>query len=498
MLMRSGRVILRANHHTKREWTVHIEFCGAARVVTGSMHLLHIGGKRVLLDCGLYQGRRSEAFDINRNFCFEASSIDAVVLSHAHIDHCGNLPSLVRHGFRGKIYATSATRDLCANMLLDSARIQESDVRYVNRRRREEKKKEFKPLYTQEDAVQAIRQFKSMEYHEPFTVLPGVEVTFYDAGHMLGSAAVKLELSEEGGPPVCLVFSGDIGRYQQPVLRDPDPIAGAEYVIMEATYGDRLHENDQDTEETIRRVCESVWEERGKLIIPAFSVGRTQTIVYVLNRLAEAGKLPPFKVFVDSPLAIEATEVYQQHIECFDDDFIRDLLNEEDRDPLGFRGLFYTRKVEHSKQINTLEEPVIIVSASGMCEAGRILHHLKNNIEKSSTTVLFAGYQAPNTLGRRILDGAPHVNIFGQRYEVNCKVARLESASGHGDQSELLHWLTGLAENGRIQNVALVHCELEPATVLADRIAHEQISDVFIPKRGDTMPLVPVADSPSS
>ena len=468
---------------------MHIEFCGAARQVTGSMHLLHINGKRVLLDCGLYQGKRSEAYDINRNFCFDAKTIDAVVLSHAHIDHCGNLPSLVKRGFRGKIFATGATRDLCANMLLDSAQIQESDVRYVNRKRREEKQKEFHPLYTQEHAVQAIRQMKSKDYHEKFTVIPGVEVTFYDAGHMLGSAAVKLELTEEGQEPVCLVFSGDIGRYDKPVLRDPDPIADAQYVIMEATYGDRLHENDEDTQETIRKVCDAVWKERGKLIIPAFSVGRTQLIVYMLNRLAESGKLPPFKVFVDSPLAIEATEVYRQHIECFDDDFIKDLLTEEDRDPLGFRGLYYTRKTEHSKQINTLDEPVIIVSASGMCEAGRILHHLKNNIDKPSTTVLFAGYQAPNTLGRRILDGAKEVNIFGRRCEVNCKVARLESASGHGDQAELLHWLSMGAENGSLKKIALVHCELGPATVLAERIEHEQFADVFIPERGDTMEL---------
>lgn len=455
------------------------------------MHLLHIGGKQVLLDCGLYQGRRSEAFDINRNFCFDAKKIDAVVLSHAHIDHCGNLPSLVRHGFRGRIFATGATRDLCANMLLDSARIQESDVRYVNKRRKEQHQKAFKPLYTQEDAVQAIRQFKSKDYHETFSVIPGVDVTFYDAGHMLGSAAVKLELTEEGQDPVCLVFSGDIGRYDKPVLRDPDPIADAQYVIMEATYGDRLHEDDEDTEETLRLICNEVWENKGKLIIPAFSVGRTQYIVYLLNRLAEAGRLPPFKVFVDSPLAIEATEVYRQHIECFDDDFIKDLLSEEDRDPLGFRGLFYTRLAAHSKKINTLDEPIIVVSASGMCEAGRVLHHLKNNIESPNTQILFAGYQAPNTLGRRILDGAKSVNIFGRPYDVNCKVSRLESASGHGDQSELLKWLTMVAESGSLKKIALVHCELDAATVLAERIEHEQIGDVFIPKLGDTMELVP-------
>lgn len=468
---------------------MHVEFCGAAQQVTGSMHLVHFGNKKILLDCGLYQGKRSEAFDTNRNFCFDAKTIDAVVLSHAHIDHCGNLPSLVRRGFRGKIYATPATRDLCANMLMDSARIQESDVRYVNKTRRRNHEKEFKPLYVQEDAVKAIRAFRSISYHDPFTVVPGFEVTFYDAGHMLGSASVKIEMQEGDQAPVCLVFSGDIGRFGKPVLRDPELIAGADYVIMEATYGDRLHDDNENTKETLRKICNEVWESNGKLIIPAFSVGRTQFIVYMLNQLAEAGKLPPFKVFVDSPLAIEATDVYRMHLDCFDDEFIRDMTKEEDRDPLGFRGLFYTRSAQHSKQINTLDEPIIVVSASGMCEAGRILHHLKNNIEKPSTKVLFAGYQAPHTLGRRILDGEKEVRIFGETYQVNCQVARLESASGHADQAELLQWLTRVSENGRLKKIALVHCELGPAQVLAERITHEGIAPVLIPNRGDTLEL---------
>jgi len=466
---------------------MHVEFCGAAQQVTGSMHLVHFGKYKVLLDCGLFQGRRSEAFDINRNLCFDPTQVDAVVLSHAHIDHSGNLPSLVKKGFRGKIFATSATRDLCATMLLDSARIQESDVSYVNKHRRLSHEKEFSPLYVQEDAVKAIKAFRSQDYQESFVVVPGMTVTFFDAGHMLGSAAVKINMQEHGQAPVCLVFSGDIGRYQKPVLRDPQVIAGADYVIMEATYGDRFHEDNQDTKETLKKICNQVWDEKGKLIIPAFSVGRTQYIVYMLNQLAESGELPAFKVFVDSPLAIEATEVYRRHIECFDEEFLHDLLHEEDRDPLGFRGLFYTRSSEYSKKINSLDEPIIVISASGMCEAGRILHHLKNNIEKTNTTVLFAGYQAENTLGRRILDGEKEVRIFGKPYQVKCKYARLESASGHGDQNELMQWLKSVADKGTLKKVALVHCELEPAKVLAARIEQEKIAEVIIPKRGQTL-----------
>jgi len=463
-----------------------IRFLGAARQVTGSMHLVQCGGRQVLLDCGLYQGKRSAAYDINHHLPFDPGRIDAVLLSHAHIDHSGNLPTLLRRGFRGKIYATSATRDLAATMLMDSARIQESDVRYVNKIRRSNNEPEFHPLYTQRDAVQTIKAFRVKEYQEPFEVVPGLTVAFFDAGHMLGSVATQLRWQ----PSDCtLVYSGDLGRYQHPMLRSPEVVPDANYVIMEATYGNRLHNDDQDAQEQLRRVCDRVWQEKGRLLIPAFSVGRTQHIVYLLNQLSEAGQLPPFKVFVDSPMAIDATEVYRQHVECFNEDFIQSMLEQDDRDPLGFRGLYYVRHAEHSKKINSMKEPLIIISASGMLEGGRILHHLAQNIDNPNLTLLFAGFQAQNTLGRRILEGAKSVKIFGREYSVGCQTASLDSLSGHADQTELLRWISQVAAAGDLRQVALTHCEWEPGKALAEKIQAAGLAQVMIPEREDTIDL---------
>ncbi len=467
-----------------------VEFWGAAQTVTGSMHLVHVGGKKLLLDCGLYQGVRKEAFVRNREMPFDGSEIDAVILSHAHIDHSGNLPSLIRSGFQGPIYSTSATRDLAAYMLLDSAKIQQSDVKYVNRKRRKQNKVPFEPLYVQEDAVQTLRQFRTVEFGSQFEPLTGVRCRFHVAGHMLGAAIIELDLIEGGSEPVKLVFSGDIGRGEMPILKDPVTVPGADYVIMEATYGNRNHPPGGDAKAALMEAAKSTLETGGKLIIPAFSIGRTQEIVYRLNVLWETGQLPRMPVFVDSPLAVNATGVFREHVECFDDATIEQLLSEEDEDPLAFGDLHYIRDVKQSQQLNTYNEPCIIISASGMCEGGRILHHLKNNISKSNTTIMFAGYQAPHTLGRIILDGSKDVvRIFGEPYEVRAKVCKLESSSGHADQSGLLAWARAMHESGQLKKIALVHCELDGAEPFQKLLNQNGIEPVIIPARGESMPL---------
>lgn len=468
-----------------------VQFWGAAQTVTGSMHLIQFGEKRILLDCGLYQGRRKIAFEKNRNMPFDGSSIDAVILSHAHIDHSGNLPSLHASGFRGPIYATSATRDLAAFMLLDSAKIQVNDVKYVNKRRRRNNQALFVPLYGPEAAAATLRQFRTIEYGHAFSPLEGVSCRFHVAGHMLGASIVEVNLTDpDSGESKKLVFSGDIGRSEMPILRDPQIVDGADYVIMEATYGNRNHKQGSDVKQTLKDIAAETYADRGKLIIPAFSVGRTQEIVYRLNLLAEEGQLPPMKVHVDSPMAVNATDVFRSHVECYNDEMIDAVLTEEDQDPLNFDNLHYIRKVEESKALNTSTEPCIIISASGMCEGGRVLHHLKNNIENPTTRILFAGYQAPHTLGRILMDGSlDKVKIYGQQYEVRAKVSHLTGSSGHADQQDLLQWAKQTAKQGNVKQIALVHCELDSATELKTKLEKHKLGPVIIPAPGDEMPM---------
>ncbi|MEX0866739.1 MAG: MBL fold metallo-hydrolase, partial [Pirellulales bacterium] len=447
-------------------------------------------GRRVLLDCGLYQGRRKEAFEINRQLPFAADTIDAVVLSHAHIDHSGNLPSLVRAGFRGKIYCTDATRDLCAHMLLDSAKIQESDVRYVNKKRKREGRALFEPLYEKRDAARTLRQFRSRDYDTPFEVVPGFTATLIDAGHMLGSASVVLDV-EEDGRRQRLVFSGDIGNLDVPILRDPQIAPRAEWLIMESTYGDRDHGPRSEVDLTLERMVERTHRTGGKLIIPAFAVGRTQEIVYRLNLHWESGDMPPVSTFVDSPLAVNVTEVFRAHPECYNDAMLEAVLAEEDEDPLGFERLHYVRSSAESKALNTSKQPAIIISASGMCEAGRVLHHLKNHIGDPDSAVLFAGYQAQHTLGRKILEGTSPVPILGGSYEVRAEIDRLEGLSGHADQAGLLDWANQTAQQGRLQGVFLVHGEADAAAALAAALRAAGLPRIEIPQRGDSFACEP-------
>ncbi len=469
---------------------INVQFWGAAQTVTGSMHLVEFAGYRILLDCGIYQGKRKEAFEQNRVFPFQPSSIDLVILSHAHIDHSGNLPSLVRSGFRGPIYCTSATRDLCGILLVDSAKIQESDVKYVNKKRAADGKKPFEPLYVLQDAIDTLKRFRTVEFDSPFQPLDGLQVVFHTAGHMLGAAIVELRIKdgENTKKPFRLVFSGDLGRPQMPILKDPATELSADFLILEATYGDRLHDRDLDTDQRLLEAVDRTINEGGRLIIPAFSVGRTQEIVYRLNRLHKEKLLPAIQVFVDSPMAVNATEIYRSHVDCYDEE-TREMMLDDD-EPLNFSGLKYVRKTEESMAINRFRDPCVIISASGMLEGGRVLHHLKHAIEKSNTTIMFAGYQAPRTLGRYLLDHErEEVKIFGQPFKVAARIERLEGCSGHADQKNLMEWTNQIAQQGGLAGVALVHCELEPATVLKEKLNSIGIAEVSIPSRGSKIEL---------
>ena len=445
---------------------MRLTFYGAARTVTGSQHMVEVNGARILLDCGLYQGHRADAYERNLNLPFDAGAVDVMVLSHAHIDHSGNIPNLVKSGYRGEILCTFATRDLCATMLLDSGYIQEKDIEYLNKRRAKRGEPAVEPIYTQEDALNSLSSFTSQAYGRPHPIAPGVTLTLLDAGHMLGSAIVVLDIEDqEARRDLRLVFSGDLGRAGIPIIRDPQTVESADVLIMECTYGNRLHPPYADSEKELERIVNETYRRGGKLIVPAFAVGRTQQLVYSLNRLAQAGDIPRLPIFVDSPLAIDATAVFRLHPECYDDEIRTFMLQDGGRDPLNFSGLTYTRHVEESKRLNFLREPAIIISASGMAETGRILHHLKNNIEDARNTVLIAGWQAPDTLGRRLVDGLPVVRIFGEEYRNNAHLEVINGFSGHADRDELLDWVGAM--RGKPARVFLVHGEEDAATAFA-------------------------------
>ena len=447
---------------------MHITFHGAVQTVTGSQHLLTLNGRKILLECGLYQGKRDEARARNRDFPFEPGDIDVLVLSHAHIDHSGNIPNLVRRGFRGKIICTPATADLCNAMLLDSGHIQEMDVKYVNKDRQRRGEPPVKPIYTHDDAARSLKYFQSVDYEIPYDLGAGVTVTFYDAGHLLGSAIVALDFEEVGQPRRRLVFSGDLGRIEVPILKDPTLLTAADILLIESTYGSRTHppieESAAELEKTIRRTC----ERGGKVIIPSFAVERTQMLVYLMNNLYNQGHLPDVPVFVDSPLAVNVTEVFRRHPDCFDEETSRQLRTDPDRDIFNFKKLTYIRDVEESKALNLRQGPGVIISASGMAEAGRIQHHLKNNIGDPKNTVLIVGWQAPNTLGRRLVERQPVVRIFGMEYQLEAEVVILNGFSGHADQKGLLQWVKAFEK--RPQQVFVVHGDPDAAQVFSDHL----------------------------
>jgi len=454
------------------------------------MHILKINGATIALDCGLFQGHRAEYYTRNNEFPFSPGEIDCVVLSHAHIDHIGNLPTLGRHGFKGPIWATAATADLARLLLLDSAHIQEHDVKFVNKRRARKGEDPVEPLYTIDDVDPVIQHFVGVGYYRQFCFEKGVCGKYLDAGHILGSSVVELDL-EENGRKVRLVFSGDLGRPKDSILRQPDIPSDTNILILESTYGGRRHESEENLKAGLRDVVRRVADRRGKLIIPAFSVGRTQEIVYVLNALWNAGELPRYPVYVDSPLSTNVTEIFRQHPECYNRQ-TRDLL-QNDPDPFGFKHLTYVRDVEESKSLNDRTDPMIIISASGMCESGRILHHLRNSVEDPKNCVLIVGYQAENTLGRRIVERKETVKIFGEPHPLRAEVVVMDGFSAHADSEELVDYAWRVNERGgqALEKVFLVHGEQEQREALAEKLRRslgERVS-IVLPKRGDRFDL---------
>ncbi|BCX05402.1 MAG: MBL fold hydrolase [Candidatus Roseilinea sp.] len=463
---------------------MRITFWGAAQTVTGSQHLIEVASDKILLECGLFQGRRAESYAINQKLPYEARAVDAMLLSHAHIDHSGNIPNLTKRGFRGDIICTHATRDLCAAMLRDSGAIQEEDILYLNRHRKSPQPLE--PIYTVADAERSLRQFVSYDYDRWIPITQRARAMFGDAGHMLGSAWVLLELTE-GTRTVRLCFSGDLGRRGLPILRDPVPMPEADYLILESTYGDRLHPPVNEATPDLQRAIGDAVARRGKVVIPAFAVGRTQEIVYRLNDLVNRGELPNVPVFVDSPLAVNVTEAFRTHPECYDDETRRMLMEDGDGSVFGFKRLTYIRRVEDSKALNDLDGPAVIISASGMAENGRVLHHLRHTIEDPKNMILFVSFQAQDTLGRRILDGQRYVKILGDEFTVRAEVRRIEAFSGHADRRELLDWVRPQAR--RLRGVFLVHGEIEPMRALAEGLADLEIEHVHLPRRGESFEL---------
>ena len=462
---------------------MQIEFIGGAQTVTGSQHLLHINGKKILLECGLFQGRRSETYDKNKNFKFNPADIDALILSHAHIDHSGNIPNLVSKGFDGLIYATSATVDLCQIMLRDSAHLQEKDIEFVNKKRKKKNESPIDPLYTIENVEQAMQQFVGVQYNRTIDLFPGIRFTFRDAGHILGSAGVHLEIEESGNKKLSFGFSGDIGRPDSPVIKSPDVLRDLDVLIMESTYGNRLHSPDEEVEEDFSTTITKVINDGGKVIIPAFAVGRTQTIVYMLHKLFDQNRIPEVPIYVDSPLAVEATNIFRSHPECMDRETYRIFLQDGD-DPFGFGRLKYIKKSEESKELNEKSGPMIIISASGMAEGGRILHHLAHNIGNSKNLILFVGYAAEHTLARKIMDGNEKVNIFGEEFDVKAKIKKMDYFSGHADQKELLDYLR-LNQQNKLKNIFLVHGEEDMALPFREKLLQKSFKNVQFPAPGE-------------
>jgi metallo-beta-lactamase family protein len=471
-----------------------IKFCGAAREVTGSCHLITLeDGTNILLDCGLFQGGEegenassggSPMTGFNEKWLFKPADIHCLVLSHAHIDHTGRVPKLVAEGFEGKIYATHATRDLCSIMLLDSAKIQESDAVFHNKRKRDGEPLKT-PLYTQEDVGQTLRQFVSYNYEQWFHVHPNVRVMYRDAGHILGSATVTLEIKEQD-KTIRFGFTGDIGRPNRPILGDPLPMPEVDYLICESTYGDREHESaPNEIEHFVNIVHQTCVEKKGKLIIPAFSVGRTQEIAYMLDQLHKAGRLPKVPVFIDSPLAVNATDIFLKHPECFDNEVNRYM--QDDENPFGFNGLFYIRNVEGSKNLNTMNKPCIIISASGMMNAGRIKHHLFNNIENYRNTFLIVGYCAPHTPGGQLRDGAKSLYLFGENKQVLAEVETMDSFSAHGDRVEMLEVLKNQIPS--LKTMWLTHGTIDRQEKWRDYLTDAGFKDVKIPSLGEVFDL---------
>lgn len=468
-----------------------LSFHGAAQTVTGSQFLLDINGKSLLIDCGMYQGKRAEMYSRNQNFPFDPRQVDAVILTHAHIDHSGNLPNLVKQGFSGPIYATPATCDLADVMLRDSGHIQESDAEFVNKKRRERGERPIKPLYTKEDAARVAKMFQPVDYGSFFQPdgVQGITARLNDAGHVLGSSSAELEVEEAGKPgrkKTRLWFSGDIGRRGLPILRDPVLPKDVDYLVMEGTYGDKVHDDPQKAHEELYQVTMETIRKRGKVIVPAFAVGRTQELVYSLNQFVSEGRMPAIPVYVDSPLAVNASDIFLRHPECYDQETL-EFIKQYKHPALEFSRLTYIRSVEESKALNNIDGPMIIIAASGMAETGRILHHLKNNIEDPRNRILIVSWQAPDTLGRRLADRVEKVSIFGEEYVRRAAVSTIGGLSGHAGQDFLLEYAG--ASRSTLKHIFLTHAEPRSADPLLQRLAQRGLSRVTYPQRSESVDL---------
>ncbi len=464
---------------------MEIQFNGAVREVTGSKHLITTNsGKKILLDCGMYQGKGLETDEMNRDLGFDPRDIDHIILTHAHIDHSGLIPYVYKQGFRGSVICTFATRDLCSIMLVDSGFIQERDVYYFNKKRARKGLKPVEPLYNKDDARDAMELFIGVPYNRKFNIDNSINVKFTNTGHMLGSGVANIEITEDGTTKR-IAYTGDIGRPSNRILKNPDAFPQTDILICESTYGDRLHnESDRGEEDLLDVVYDTCVRKGGKLIIPSFSVGRTQDLVYSLNNFYNEGRLPKIDIFVDSPLATNATEIFRIHPECFNKDILE--IMETDPDPFGFNTLHYTKSVDESKSLNFYDKPCVIISASGMAEAGRVKHHLANNISNPKNTILFVGYCAPTTLGARIMSGAKQISIHGFEYEVNADIRRIESYSGHGDYKEMIDFLK-CQDFKKITDTILVHGDQKPMEFYKHKLKQEGLKNVHIPQKNDTL-----------
>ena len=464
-----------------------ISFHGAARTVTGSKHLLHIHpGIKILLDCGMFQGMGKQTIELNSSFGFEPSEINYMVLSHAHIDHIGLLPKLVKDGYKGKIYCTPATAALAKLLLLNSAHIQQGDAKYINKQRSKENKEPVEPLYGQEDVMEVLPLFETVPYGEHYKIADGIELFYTDCGHIIGSAAVNLRIKEKG-KEIRLTFSGDVGRYGDLLLRSPQPFPKTDYIIMESTYGDKLHDKTiSTTDKLLQHIVQTCIERKGKLIIPAFSLGRTQEILYMLNQLELENRLPTLDYYVDSPLSIEITETTKKYPDYFNDT-VKDLLR-NDADVFRFKGLQYTDSVEESMVLNDVKEACVIIAASGMAEAGRVKHHIAHNIDNARNTILMTGYCEPNSLGGWLKTNPDHVNVFGKPFEVRAEIAEITSLSAHGDYNDLCQWLECQSKND-VKKLFLVHGEYEVQQKFKERLIGIGFADVEIPDMHQTIDL---------
>ncbi|MBN1543729.1 MBL fold metallo-hydrolase [candidate division KSB1 bacterium] len=463
---------------------MQISFMGGAQTVTGSKHLLSVNGKRLLVECGLFQGRRQESRERNQSFLFDPAKVDALLLTHAHIDHSGNIPNLVKQGFNGPIYATAATVDLAEVLLRDSAHLHEQDAYYVNKRHAEKDLPPIEPLYTQADVEEALPLMRGVDYGDPVPLDRGITATFLDAGHILGSASILFDI-EENGRSFRLGITGDIGRANQPILRDPNRMRDLDVLLIECTYGSRLHPQSEDAAEELAKIIRRIYERKGRILIPAFAVGRTQTLVYMLHKLYNQNRIPDMPIYVDSPMALEATQIFRRHPECFDREMQRTFLRDR-QDPFGFGRLKYVRNSEESKKLNDLGGPHIIISASGMAEGGRVLHHLMHTLDTPENLVLFVGYAAQHTLARKLMDGDKTVPIFGRPFNVDCEIQTLGHFSGHGDQHDLLEY-AAYSPPDRLKSIFLIHGEAEGAKALTEKLTEKGYKDVRYPALGETI-----------